>query len=146
MRKKCKQCKKEFEGRKNKLFCGEQCANAFHNYKNHKPLPILDKTCPICGTEFKGNYRRKYCSTKCNIEATKQSSRKYYKASEKIESTCLWCHISFKTNFSLQKFCDGDCAVAYRKMEKRIFKLHPFEDTLELQLELAEKGKNFKLR
>lgn len=115
------------------------------------------KNCVICGSEFETVYpNQKYCSAKCADVGYRRIIKKFAEKKkaiskakrDRIKNVCLWCHgkLNGKGVQNRQKYCSIECGNKYRHMLKAIFKKHPFEDTLELRLELEKQGRNFKLR
>jgi hypothetical protein len=141
---KCLQCGKTFELSKynsRKKYCSQKCSQKANFIKKHK----YDKVCPTCKKQFKAMKDQIYCSSECWINKNGPKKPKDPRTKGSLEKICLWCHTKFKSN-TPQLYCSLECGVQYRAMLQKIFKKHPFGDTLKLRLELQEKGKNFVLR
>lgn len=140
----CAECGEKFEVSKyqhnRQKYCSIKCASKANFKKSHK----YEKVCPVCNLEFKALKKQVYCSQKC--WNTRNKPKKNSRNKEMLEKTCLWCREKFKTPFPTKLYCCFECRTAYNKMKRKIFKLHYFEDTLKLRLELQEKGKDFVLR
>jgi endogenous inhibitor of DNA gyrase (YacG/DUF329 family) len=141
---KCRGCGTEFVAKsKHYRFCTLQCKAHYWNKKSKKFKHI----CPTCKKEFMGTEKQTYCSQKCWLNSVKHKKKaKTPRKKGTKEKTCLWCRKKFKTYFPNQLYCGLECAIKYRAMLQKIFKKHPFEDTLKLRLELEKKGKDFVLR
>lgn len=62
MRIKCKNCGKEFEKIKNRIFCCKKCCTIFHQNKN-KIKHVITKKCRWCHNQFFG--KKKFCDAVC---------------------------------------------------------------------------------
>ncbi len=83
LKRKCKQCLKEFEPRSHggtKEFCSHTCANT-HTWKTRERITrkIIKRTCRQCGKEYEKSRKyslsqwsqNKYCSQRCSADAKK---------------------------------------------------------------------------
>lgn len=88
----CSICGKEFEGRKDKKYCSDECRKEIARFKSkeywnkNKAASIVNemitKTCKECGIAFSTNYRagiREYCSDNC----ARKHFKKEYKEQRK---------------------------------------------------------------
>ena len=92
---KCRNCGKEFEGRKGIKYCSDKCKK--------EGLRSRQMVCENCGKECIGHGSSKYCSTSCYREANSKS----------VNNTILICSVCNKeyvgSKQSAYHICSSEC-------------------------------------
>jgi len=113
----CKQCNKEFIGRKERIFCSEKCQFEWAKGKKFgkgKPRNRKISKCLICGNDFEHWAGRiaKYCSRKCWVK--RNPPKLFY---------CLECGKEFWDYKSNRKkdtvFCSHNCSSSFNNKGKK---------------------------
>jgi len=106
MIKECHQCKKEYNGRINSIFCSVECRN---NSRKRRVVRI----CKTCNKEYetKISAKKMFCSVNCKCTAWSEFNKKYPRRI-RITLYCIVCHKEFevkKERKTTAKYCSLLC-------------------------------------